>query len=528
MLVQPIVIILKKNTFISLISLVFLIALSLSACSFFSREMGIAFIPELMAPNGEIYDSTPTYTWSAVVEADEYQIQVLEGEDLIFNKTLTAERACSGDICSLVLSSALRDADHRWRVRALVGEDWQEYSDYLDFSFAPEKSLLEMHSYNLEDCISSWWTFPLAKRYTGLRDKTYLGYTDSQGYSGVASIDNNSGQVIKTRLRKNSSADDHNSVAVDILPDGRIIAAYSGGHIKTNQMFVRISSKAENIEEFDDPVVIEAGKATTYAQIFQKSGMIWLFFRTGREEESGWSYSYSDDGSVWSEPLEIVSGGMQYYLKISDTTDNDLLRMVMYSNPNAEDTNIRLGFFNTSTREIQRADGTVLGREQISRDLFPVIISNEQGRNCRLLDVAVTEAARTVVAYAVFSDAADAEYKVAYFTGQLDVIPIVAAGDAFYTKSVYVGGMVFGRDENTLYLSRENNGRWFIEEWQTADQRSFVRITTIHTSDTGMVAIRPVVELDGNRLFWQEGFYNSESYSDFYTDYRYAMIDKPE
>jgi len=483
-----------------------------------------AFIPILSAPIGEIYNSTPAYAWLPVAEALEYHIQVLEDGHLILDKTVATEKVCMDESCVFTPGQVLGDLAYQWRVRARVGKGWGAFSAYAEFAFAPEKDLLEVKSYNLEDCISSWWTFPLAKRYVGLRDKTYLGYTDSQGFSGVASIDNDSGQIIKTRLYRNSSPDDHNSAAVDILPDGRIIAAYSGGHNKTNLMYVRVSSKAENIEEFEDPLVIDAGKPTTYAQLIQKSGFIWLFFRAGREEESSWAYVYSQDGSAWSEPVEIVAGGMQYYLKVVNTTDSDLLRLVMYSNPNADDTNIRLGFFDTNTREITRQDGTFLGYESLYKDLFPVIISNEEGKNCRLLDVAVTEKDRTVVAYAVLSNAGDAEYKIGYFTNHLVSLPIIPAGEAFYTKSVYVGGMIFGADENTLYLSREESGRWFIEEWRTTDRLSFSRSAALHTSQAGMLAIRPLVEQDGDKLIWQEGFYNPESYSDFYTDYRYAVI----
>ncbi len=495
----------------------------ISACE--TTDQDIASTPILISPSGKIYDSTPVYRWHAFSGATQYQIQVLEGELRIFNKVLESEKACEGDVCSFSPSATMNLDQHQWRVRAFVNEEWHAYSEYISFNYAADKLVLEQHAYNLEDCIYSWWTYPLAKRYVHLRDKTYIGYTDSEGFSGVASIDNDSGQIVKTRLYKNSSADDHNAVAVDVLPDGRIIAAYSGGHIKTSRMYVRISSKPENIEEFEEPIVIEAGKATTYAQMLQKSGKIWLFFRTGREQESSWSYSVSADGLTWSEPVEIVAGEMQYYLKVMDTIDSDLFRLVMYSNPNAGDTNIRLGFFDTETGELKRADGTVLGTTQVSKDLFPVIIANEEGQNCRLLDVAVTESARTVVSYAVFNGASDAEYRVGIYSDRLVVLPVVSAGDAFYTKSVYVGGMVFGEDEHDVYLSREEAGRWLIEAYHTDDMQSFTKTQSVFRSELGLVAIRPIIERGGNKLIWQEGTYNPESYSDFQTDLQYIQLE---
>jgi len=490
--------------------------LCLTACGSTTQDQ--ANLPTLLAPIGEIYDSTPVYQWEVLSDATQYQIEVWDGETRIFNKALDSAKACTAGICQFAPTATMNLSAHHWRVRAEVGGEWQAYSDYAAFSYAADKLVLEQHAYNLEDCIYSWWTYPLARHYAHLRDKTYIGYTDSEGFSGVASIDNDSGQIVKTRLYKNSSADDHNAVAVDVLPDGRIIAAYSGGHIKTTKMYVRISSKPENIEAFEDPIIIEAGKATTYAQLIQKSGKLWLFFRSGRETESSWSYSVSADGQNWSEPLEIVSGGMQYYLKVMDTTDSNMLRLVMVSNPNAEDTNIRLAFFDTDTGELKRSDGTVLGTTAVSKDLFPIIIAHEEGKNLRLLDLAVTESERTAVAYAVFSSASDGEYRVGYYDNKLVSVPVAAAGDAFYTKSVYVGGMVFGEDDHTVYLSREEAGRWLVEAYQTDDEQAFARTQSLYRSDLGLVAIRPIVAVGGSQLIWQEGDYNPESYSDFQTD----------
>ncbi len=86
--------------------------------------------------------------------------------------------------------------------------------------------------------------------------------------------------------------------------------------------------------------------------------------------------------------------------------------------------------------------------------------------------------------------------------------------------------MVFGYDPNTVYLSREEDGNWYIEEWKTPDQGSFSLSKLIYQSDNNNVAIRPILEEDGDKLIWQEGYYNPKSYSDFYTNYDYAVIRK--
>lgn len=150
-------------------------------------------------------------------------------------------------------------------------EDVETYVTETIGGFISEADDINLLRYNLEDCINSWWVYPLAKRYVGYRDKTYLGYTDSQGFSGVASIDNVSGQIVKKRLKlTKNDVDDHSAPCVDIMPDGRIISAYPTGHKYDNFMHVRISSKFESVEEFDEDIIIEANNTTTYSQLFYK------------------------------------------------------------------------------------------------------------------------------------------------------------------------------------------------------------------------------------------------------------------
>ena len=151
------------------------------------------------------------------------------------------------------------------------------------------------------------------------------------------------------------------------MPDGRVIAVYSGGHNTASQLLIRLSDKPESVAHFSDLIVVETEKPTTYAQIFQKNDRIWVFFRTGAGDGSSWSYISSEDGLEWDEPVELIYAGQQYYLKIVDIPDMDLLRIVMYSHPNQPPYEIRMGFFDTLTREAKLADGTALGEESVSK-----------------------------------------------------------------------------------------------------------------------------------------------------------------
>lgn len=375
----------------------------------------------------------------------------------------------------------------------------------------------------ISNAIYSWWVTPIAVRYVGKFDKTYIGFTDRQGFGGVISVDNRTGRITQSSL-KTANPDDHGAVSVAIMPDGRIIAAYSTGHNEDSFVHVRISIKPENVESFGPDVVINAKRATTYSQLIYKNKTWWLFFRM---DNSIWAYTSSPDGQIWSEPTLLVNGKMQYYVKVVDTTDANLLRLVMYSNPNAGDENIRLGFFDTQNKELVLPNGTFLGKSVVYKEEFPIILPVEPGKNQRLLDVAVTDPGTTFIGYAVFSNAFDAVYMVAqYKDGEADRQAIIAAGRSFYLPSKYVGGLVFGQTPDVLYLSRNEGKSWMIERWISADTPFIYHRSKVLARVSGKVAIRPMLDLNGDGLLWVEGSYDEMSFANFDTNIEFASLKK--
>lgn len=439
--------------------------------------------------------------WTADLEINEYVVMVINALTSPFDVSFDGRFTVDGELGSALEMQELRN----------------------DLS-------LGILAYNLEDAIYSWWNYPLAVRHIGHRDKTYLGYTDSQGYTGSASINNETGQETKKRLKKRD-IDDHNASSVEILEDGRLLCVYSSGHNQDNFITIRISSKIESIEEFDEEIKILANGTTTYAQILKKNGKFFVFFRTGNRS---WSYVESSNGIDWSQHVEFLHGGMQYYCKVVDTNDDDLLRIVMYSNPNETDYNMRLGFFDTSTSEFKLQDGTVVGTEGISKNEFPIILPIEEGKKQRLLDVAITDVDTTIIAYATFTDYVtarndwqDVVYKVAnhHQINGLNTTTLTYGGKPFYYFSVYVGGMVFGYDDKTIFMSRQDeNDIWHIEKWETTNHLTWAMSESIHQAKEGSVAIRPTIEKDGDKLIWQEGFYSPVSFTDNNVDYKYKKV----
>ena len=80
---------------------------------------------------------------------------------------------------------------------------------------------LNINKVGNEDMIWSWWWYPQVVSYANTKDNVYWGFTTSEGYSGVASYNNDTKKTEKTYLKKTTSTDDHNAKAVTVIRNGK-------------------------------------------------------------------------------------------------------------------------------------------------------------------------------------------------------------------------------------------------------------------------------------------------------------------
>ncbi|MFH2038504.1 MAG: family 16 glycoside hydrolase, partial [Chloroflexota bacterium] len=92
-------------------------------------------VPTPLTPSGATYDKTPTYTWTKVNGATNYQYQLYKGTTLVYTKTVTSS-VCGATTCSNTPTNTLAYAAYRWRVKAKIGGIWKPYSVYKNFSIA--------------------------------------------------------------------------------------------------------------------------------------------------------------------------------------------------------------------------------------------------------------------------------------------------------------------------------------------------------------------------------------------------------
>ena len=367
---------------------------------------------------------------------------------------------------------------------------------------------------------NSWWVYPLSVD----NDKyVYTSYTNG-GFSGLQQYDRKTGKIKRKNLAK-VKKDDHNAGAVEFLDDGRLLYTVTG-HGQFHYVKVFVSTKKDDITKWRS-VNLETEGSATYAQIIKMSSGYYLFTRgkivpdqTNDREPNRWYWSafYSKDGIKWSKEQKVIWADVtQYYLKATPCTDSERIRLTMYSNPNAGQTDIRLAFFGTKKRVIVNSAGKKLYTVSdtgagLSFWNVPIII--EKGEtNQRLLDVAVSSTDKTMIAYATFQDASNAMYKFALHnakTGKTKIISIVDSGNAFFSSSCYFGGMVFSsKYDSVMYLSRKMDGLWRIEQWnRRKGEYHFAKLIATSTSNL----IRPFVSKNKSILQWSEGFYDTGSF----------------
>jgi subtilisin family serine protease len=93
----------------------------------------ISSIPTPKSPAGAISDRTPTYKWTKINGATQYQIEVYQGTTKVVN-AVVGSAACNATTCSSTPAQTLAYAAHKWRVRAFKGGVWKAWSAYKSFT----------------------------------------------------------------------------------------------------------------------------------------------------------------------------------------------------------------------------------------------------------------------------------------------------------------------------------------------------------------------------------------------------------
>jgi|GEM_PF-6313779 len=84
-------------------------------------------VPTPQTPSGGGPDTTPTYQWTRIGDATQYQYELWKGSKRVYTKTVPAS-ACNASTCSNTPKTLLVYATYKWKVRAMVEGAWRPFS----------------------------------------------------------------------------------------------------------------------------------------------------------------------------------------------------------------------------------------------------------------------------------------------------------------------------------------------------------------------------------------------------------------
>ena len=370
-----------------------------------------------------------------------------------------------------------------------------------------------------QDNMWSWWIYPQLTQLQRIRNCLYWGFCTASGGSGVAQY-NLASKHLYTNILKNSAVDDHSSVAVLPMSNGKIMCAYSGGHNEDRLMHIKVSSAAEDITAFDSEVLIQSSGSTSYAQLLEYNKVVYLFYRTNSTK---WAYVYSTDyGVTWSDETIMITASMQYYCMVRNTTTGGTFRVLCYSNPGLSDVNIRQAFFRTSDRQLYNSDNSTLLGTNVDATNISVLISapTTEGKTQRLFDCAKTAASNPQILYSVFSREVDNESE--YFVYNSGTITKICDGGVDLWHPKYQLGASWGGADR-IVIARNENSKDIVELYAFANN-TLTLLQTIAEESTNIVSgiairnARPIMTDNNAYMAWLRGYYYAQSYKKFNTD----------
>jgi hypothetical protein len=95
-------------------------------------------MPTAKKPYSTIYENQPTFTWTEIIDADQYNIVVYNSNGTKVVNLFTTDFTCDEGICSVDLDEPFANGKYKWRVRAYYNELWRYFSPYREFTVASD------------------------------------------------------------------------------------------------------------------------------------------------------------------------------------------------------------------------------------------------------------------------------------------------------------------------------------------------------------------------------------------------------
>jgi hypothetical protein len=378
----------------------------------------------------------------------------------------------------------------------------------------------------------SWFQDPRAVFHHGARRRTYVGWADLAKNVRLASYDHDTRQQVIVNLATNFSSDDHDVPAIEIEPDGRIIAFWSGHAGPT--MFYRRTAKPEDLTAWEPrqsvPVNTPGDRGYTYPNPIRlpaEGNKLWLFWRGGNFNPT---FSTTADRVHWSPARNLFFvSGQRPYVKYISNGSNTIHFAFTEAHPRSRTTSIFYAAYRAGA--LWRANGTrieTLAQLPIAPGQADKVWDGPARRaKAWTWDIALDTQQRPVITFASFPTNTDHRYHYARWNGSRWVVSqVTAAGGSMNLDPAepnYSGGITIDQAApNRVYVSRRVGTSFELDERVTADGGETWSATPL-TSGSATGHYRPVPtrgrpagsDLD---VFWMHGTYPS------YLTYRTALL----
>ena len=395
-----------------------------------------------------------------------------------------------------------------------------------------------------EDGAWYWFSDPRAVYFEGTHNRTYAGWMDSKGNVVVGFYDHDKKNITSEIIRHDFQVDDHDNPGIFIDNEGFLFIFYSK-HANKEPMYMLKSSELEEIKNWEpvQPLALNDslaynGFSNTYTytniqQLADEQNRLYLFWR-GADFKPNFSFS-DDNGKSWSNGKILILPERIYrdrrpYMKICSNHRNTIHFAFTDGHPANEPTNsiyytkYRVGaLFKANGEEIMKWQDLPMN----PADADVVYDATKTNEKAWIWDVAENENGNPVLVYSRFpNDTIHVYYYAIWSNNQWNNYKLVDSGTWFpentdkpQREPNYSGGLVLDhKDPSIVYLSRQIDGIFEIEKWQTPDQgKSWkVREITSHSKNNNVrpFVIRNYNEQDSLRILWM----NVSKYM-HYTDY---------
>ena len=404
--------------------------------------------------------------------------------------------------------------------------------------------------YLTDDGAWCWFSDPRAI-FDG--DEVIAGWVTVDGSIEAASFDPVNRRIDKKVLYSKLEVDDHDNPAFVKTGSGDIIAAYTT-HGGPGRFFSNRTAEASQVTSFGaakeismlDSAMLEEFPRVhiTYANPFRleaEQGRLYCFGRwTGFKPNVMWS---DDDGATWSKSKVFITNypfdpNNRPYVKYYSDGQSRIHMTFTDGHPLVEPTNsVYYTYYEDGA--FYRADGSeIANMDSIPfepLDATVIYRSTEEEGRAWVADIAADEQGNPVILYTRSPKDTDHRYWYARFNGQEWLnIEMCSAGKWFpqtqegekERETYYFGNMSLDPvNPGVVYLSREVNGIFEIERWETGDGGKSWNSEAV-TVNSEYDNVRPYVPRYGDGstelVFWMENK-RYVHYTDYQTSIKYYI-----